>query len=53
MTDKSLKLAAGSLLHDFGKLLYRYNDGRNHSISGYDYLKEDHCLKTVKKFLNA
>lgn len=40
MNDRSLRLAAGSLLHDFGKLLCRYNDGRDHSVSGYDFLKD-------------
>lgn len=40
MTEENVKLAIGALLHDIGKLLYRYNDGRNHSRSGYDYLKE-------------
>lgn len=53
MTDKSLKLAAGSLLHDFGKLLYRYNDGRNHSISGYDYLKERSLFKDSEEILEC
>jgi CRISPR-associated protein Csm1 len=36
-----VSLYIGSMLHDFGKLLHRYNDGRNHSKSGYDYLKEN------------
>ena len=32
----------GSLLHDTGKVIYRQGDDRrNHSISGYDYLKEE------------
>lgn len=26
-------------MHDTGKLLYRFNDSRNHSDSGYDFLK--------------
>lgn len=40
MTDKRFKLAAGGLLHDVGKLLYRYNDQRNHSTSGCDLIKQ-------------
>ena len=40
MTKENVKLAIGALLHDIGKLLYRYNDGRNHSRSGYEYLKD-------------
>ena len=40
MTDKQIKLIIGSLLHDIGKVIYRSGDGRNHSQSGYDYLKE-------------
>lgn len=40
MTQENVKLAIGALLHDIGKLLYRYNDGRNHSRSGYEYLKD-------------
>lgn len=40
MTEENVKLAIGALLHDIGKLLYRYNDGRNHSRSGYEYLKD-------------
>ncbi len=40
MTDKRFKLAAGGLLHDVGKLLYRYNDPRNHSTSGCDLIKQ-------------
>lgn len=40
MEIKAKELAIGSLLHDVGKLLYRYNDGRSHSVSGYEFLKE-------------
>lgn len=40
MDERDVKLAAGSLLHDIGKILYRYHDGRNHSVSGYEFLKE-------------
>lgn len=40
MTEKQVKLAVGSLLHDIGKIVYRSGDKRNHSESGYSYLKE-------------
>ena len=40
MNDKQIKLIIGSLLHDIGKVVYRSGDGRNHSLSGYDFLKE-------------
>lgn len=39
MNEKQLELVVGSLLHDYGKLLYRYNDGRNHSTSGYEHIR--------------
>lgn len=41
MTEKQIKLVVGSLLHDIGKVVYRSGDGRNHSRSGYDYLKNE------------
>ncbi len=41
MTEKQIKLVVGSLLHDIGKVVYRSGDGRNHSQSGYDYLKNE------------
>lgn len=42
MTDEKIKLIIGSLLHDIGKVVYREGDDRrNHSISGYDFLKEN------------
>lgn len=40
MNERKVKLATGTLMHDFGKLLFRYNDKRKHSISGSDYLKK-------------
>lgn len=40
MEEKKIKVIAGGLLHDIGKLLYRSDDGRNHSLSGRDYLKD-------------
>ena len=39
MEEYKARLAIGSILHDTGKLLYRYNDMRDHSTSGYDLLK--------------
>lgn len=41
MTERQIKLAVGSMLHDIGKVVYRSGDGRNHSRSGYDYLKDE------------
>lgn len=40
MNDKQVKVVVGALVHDIGKLLYRYNNGKNHCVSGYDFLKE-------------
>ena len=40
MNDRQIKLIIGSLLHDIGKVVYRTGDGRNHSESGYEFLKE-------------
>ena len=40
MNNRQIELIIGSLLHDVGKILYRHNDGRNHSTSGCDFLKE-------------
>ena len=39
MEEYKARLAIGSILHDTGKLLYRYNDMGDHSTSGYDLLK--------------
>jgi len=52
MNDRAQKLAIGCLLHDFWKILYRYNDGRNHSTSGYDYFKNMDELRDQKENLN-
>lgn len=41
ITDRQIKLVIGSLLHDIGKVVYRSGDGRNHSQSGYEYLKTE------------
>ena len=40
VNEKQVKIALGGMLHDIGKILYRYHDGRNHSTSGYEFLKE-------------
>lgn len=53
MEKTEQRLVIGSLLHDFGKLLYRYNDGRNHSTSGYDYLKNISLLSEEDDILNC
>lgn len=52
MTENQIKLIIGSLLHDIGKVVYRSGDGRNHSQSGYDYLKDDAGIKD-KQILNC
>ena len=44
LTDRQVKLIVGSLLHDIGKVVYRSGDGRNHSASGTDYLKNDAAI---------
>ncbi len=41
MTEEQVKLTIGSLLHDVGKVVYRRGDGRNHSLDGYEYLKDE------------
>jgi CRISPR-associated protein Csm1 len=41
MTEKN-KLVIGSLLHDIGKIVHRSGyDGRNHSQSGHDWLRDE------------
>lgn len=51
MNDIKSKLCIGAMLHDIGKAIYRYNDGRNHSISGSDFLKEK-CNVNDKEILD-
>ena len=41
MTEREYKLITGALLHDIGKVIYRAGDGRTHSRSGHDFLKEE------------
>ena len=48
MTEDLVKLTMGCLLHDIGKVAYRSGDGRNHSRSGYDYLKNEVGIEEEK-----
>ena len=42
MNEKELKITMSSHLHDIGKVIYREGgDVRRHSLSGYDYLKDE------------
>ena len=41
MQNEKSAVITGALIHDMGKLLFRYNDGRNHSLSGYEYMKDE------------
>ena len=53
MNEKELKITMSSLLHDIGKVIYREGgDVRRHSLSGYDYLKDEAGI-TEKIFLWA
>ena len=40
MENDKMNVIFGCLLHDIGKVLYRYGDGRNHAVSGAAYLHE-------------
>lgn len=51
--EKYIKIVIGSLLHDIGKVLYRYNVSEKHSLSGYNFIKEigiedDEILNQIK-----
>lgn len=45
MDDMQRKVAIGAMLHDIGKVLYRSSDGRNHSRSGHDFLRDEIGIK--------
>ena len=45
MDDLQCKVAIGAMLHDIGKVLFRSSDGRNHSRSGHDFLRDEIGLK--------
>lgn len=52
MTDQEIKVVAGALLHDIGKVIYREgSDRRNHSQSGFDYLRD--IGRDEKEILNG
>ena len=53
MTEQQIKLTIGSLLHDFGKLLFREHDHRNHSSSGFEKLSETGLLSDEKDILDC
>ncbi len=53
MDNRKIKLLTGSMLHDIGKLLYRYNDGRNHSTSGYEFVKAIPAFSEEKEILHC
>ena len=54
MIDQKIKLITGSLLHDIGKVVYREgSDRRNHSVSGYDFLKEEGKIEDKEKIGRA
>ena len=53
MNEKETKLVIAAALHDIGKVIYREgSDSRKHSISGYDYLKDEAGI-TDKEILDA
>ncbi|NDO45316.1 type III-A CRISPR-associated protein Cas10/Csm1 [Clostridium sp. MD294] len=47
MNDTEYLITIGGLLHDVGKLLYRYNDKRNHSISGFEFIQKEADINDV------
>ncbi|MCD8124162.1 MAG: type III-A CRISPR-associated protein Cas10/Csm1, partial [Lachnospiraceae bacterium] len=52
MTKEKVQLIAGALLHDIGKVIYRQGDGRKHSVSGYEFLKQE-AKVTEKNILES
>lgn len=41
MQDESLKIVVSGLLHDIGKIVYRTGDGRQHSLTGMEFLRDE------------
>lgn len=39
MTNEHAQIITGALLHDIGKVIYRTGNMKDHSTSGYEYLK--------------
>lgn len=52
MNRDKFEVIAGGLLHDVGKVVHRQGDGRQHSISGYEFLKDEVGLDD-EKILNS
>ena len=50
MQKSKLKVIAGALLHDIGKPAYRGDKSKNHSISGYEFLKDTVGIKRYGNF---
>lgn len=45
MQESKLEVIVGGLLHDIGKPAYRGDKTKNHSVSGYEFLKDDVGIK--------
>ena len=41
MTKEHVDLILGSLLHDVGKVVFRTGERKNHSQSGFEYLRDE------------
>lgn len=52
MTEEKIQLIIGGLLHDIGKVVYRQGDGRKHSLSGWEFLRDGDLIKE-KNILDA
>lgn len=51
MRERDTKVIIGALTHDIGKPLNRFDDGRSHSKSGYEFMKDEVGI-TDKEILN-